>query len=80
LRQHGLIGRRVYGGQELLSVGNHTGGLEATRLSRGATGLRAGHPGAGRLVVALRDERRRSRLLAGALDQIRQLRLQDVAG
>jgi hypothetical protein len=33
-----------------------------------------------RLVAALRAERRRSRLLAGALDQIRQLKLQDVAG
>jgi hypothetical protein len=35
---------------------------------------------AARLVAAVRVERRRSRLLAGALDQIRQLRLQDVAG
>ena len=33
-----------------------------------------------RLVAALRAERRRSRLLASTIAQLRQIRLQDVAG
>jgi hypothetical protein len=58
--------------------GGMTGLIEEAAALHAA--LRDARSRAARLVAALRAERRRSRLLAVALDQIRQLRLQDVAG